>query len=114
VFSAKTSEPAHFDAMPGGKRLGHRIENRVNGVVGVLRSQMRITFRHTSDQFRLGHVVVSTAVRPPPLATRKARDSVHRESVLAIVKLGFQQRPRFVVPLAALLSAVIFAIASLV
>src|SRR5690606_2692696 len=55
VVQTETAEPANLDALPVHETIRHRVENHLDGELGVLGHQLRISGRQTRDQLRLGH-----------------------------------------------------------
>lgn len=48
-------ESTDLDALTGGQGLGHGIEYRLDGVIGITRRQLRVTASKYRYQFRLCH-----------------------------------------------------------
>src|SRR5262245_35087065 len=55
IVEAEAAKAADLDAVPGQQRSGHRVENHLHRVLGVLRHQLRVALREPSNQFRLRH-----------------------------------------------------------
>src|SRR3989440_566895 len=85
VIQPEAAEAADLDAVAGEQRLGHRVENHLHRVLGVLRDQLRIALGEARDQFGLGHGGPSPLVAGPayccgfePLLSSFARSSAPR------------------------------------
>src|SRR5258706_5458886 len=55
VVEAEAAETADLDAVAGEQRVGHGVENHLDGVLGILRHQLRVALREARNELRLGH-----------------------------------------------------------
>src|SRR5690606_35100761 len=118
VVQRKTAESTDLDALAGGKRASHHLQQRLDGKVHVLGLQVRLAACQDLDQFGLGHRLggkrVHTPRRPGVSGPPRSQSHVLHHSGLP-PSCARSSAPRLVVPAAASAAVLLYsAIASAV